>query len=177
MSTSPRAPVFETDRLSLHEFTTDDAAFFLALVNDPDWIRYIGDRNVHTLEAATSYLERVYIPHYASSGFGFYLVRQRSDLAPVGMCGIIRRAGLEDVDIGFAFMPAYRGLGYARESAEATLAFARDVQRLSRVVAIASPENARSIALLKRIGLVFEEEFMFNDHIVARYAIQFARPA
>ena len=117
----------------------------MRLVNDPDWIRYIGDRGVRTEDDARAYLERGPIAMYARQGFGLWRVARRDDDEPVGMCGLIKRDTLPDVDIGFAFLPAYRGLGYAAEAAAATLALASTRYGLTRVVAIASPDNDRSL--------------------------------
>jgi RimJ/RimL family protein N-acetyltransferase len=148
----------DTARLHLRQFTLDDAPFFLALVNEPDWLRFIGDRNVHTDEEARAYLAKHYIARYERDGFGFYLVSIKESGEPIGMCGLIKREGLVDVDIGFAFMPAYRGQGYAYEAAAATIIYARETLRLTRIVAITVPYNAPSIALLEKIGLQFERE-------------------
>lgn len=150
-------PAIDTPRLNLQAFTLDDAPFLRALVNDPDWLRFIGERNVHTDDDARAYLTRAYLNHYAEHGFGFYVVRRRLDPMPIGMCGLIRRPGLDDVDIGFAFLPAWRGQGYAEEAARASLDFARDHVKLRRVVAIVLPANQRSVALLEKIGMRFEK--------------------
>lgn len=146
----------ETERLVLRHLCADDAAFILELVNDPDWLRYIGDKNVHDLDGARDYIAKGPVAMYARCGFGLYCVVRRSDGTPIGMCGLIKRDTLEDVDIGFAFLPPYRGQGYAREAAQATLAYGRDAIGLSRVVAITSDDNEASGRLLQSIGLSFE---------------------
>jgi len=145
--------VIETERLILRRLTLDDAAFIHELVNDPDWLRYIGDKGVRTLEDARGYLEKGPIDMYARLGFGLFRVEQRSDGAVIGLCGLIKRDTLDDVDIGFAFLPAYRAQGYAREAAQATLDYARDVLHLGRIVAIVSPNNRDSAKLLEKVGL------------------------
>ena len=149
--------ILETDRLVLRELTTDDAPFILALVNDPAWIRFIGDKGVRTLDDARSYILAGPVALYRRHRFGLWLVEAKQQGA-IGMCGLIRRDTLDHVDIGFAFLPAYRGLGYAREAAAATLAYGRQVIGLDRIVAIADPDNASSIGLLERIGLAFERK-------------------
>lgn len=147
-----------TERLVLRELTSDDAdaAFIVELLNDPDWLRYIGDRNVRTPEDALAYLARGPIAMYERHGFGLWLVARRADGAPLGMAGLIKRDSLPDVDIGFAFLPAYRSAGFAREAAEAVLALAWTRYALARVVAIVSPDNAPSRRLLERLGMHFE---------------------
>ena len=148
--------VLSTARLFFTRFVPDDAPFVVRLVTDPDWIRYIGDRGVRTDDDARGYLERGPIAMYARHGFGLWRVARREDGLPVGMCGLIKRDTLPDVDVGFAFLPAYRGLGYAAEAAAATLALASERYGLRRVVAIASPDNVRSLRLLEKLGMTSE---------------------
>lgn len=145
--------VMQTTRLRLRPLSASDAAFILELVNDPDWLRYIGDRGVRTLEDAERYILQGPVAMYEARGFGLYGVELLETGALIGMCGLIKRDALEDVDIGFALLPAYRRGGYGREAAEATLAYARDVLGLPRVAAIVSPDNEASIGLLERLGL------------------------
>lgn len=148
--------MLETERLKLREFVANDAAFIVALLNDPSWLRYIGNKNVRTLDEARAYIERVPATMVARHGFGLYAVTLKHDGTPIGMCGLIKRDTLEDVDIGFAFLPAYCGAGYAREAALAVLEDGRERLRLPRVVAITTPENQRSIRLLDELGFAFE---------------------
>jgi RimJ/RimL family protein N-acetyltransferase len=154
--TSSRDPVLATERLVLRRLDLDDAPFIFELVNDPDWLRHIGDKNVRSLDDARAYLVNGPIAMYAKHGFGLYAVERREDGALIGMCGLIKRDTLDDVDIGFAYLPAYRAQGYAREAAAATLAHARDALGMKRVVAIVSPANHASARLLERVGLRYE---------------------
>lgn len=142
----------QTDRLKIRALTLDDADFVLKLVNEPSWIEYIGDKAVHSLEDARHYLESGPLASYAEHGFGMFLIADRHSGTPMGMCGLIRRDGLDAEDIGFAFLPAYWGQGYALEAARAVVAFARDAARLPRLLAITLATNRSSIALLKRLG-------------------------
>lgn len=148
--------ILETERLTLRELTVDDAAFILELLNDPDWLRFIGDKGVRTLEDARGYIEKGPMDMYARLGFGLFLSELKDGKVPIGMCGLIKRDALEDVDIGFAFLPAFRGKGYALEAASAVLALGRNRFRLSRIVAITHPDNVDSGKLLERLGLRFE---------------------
>ena len=148
--------VLSTARLVLTRLVPGDAPFILRLVNDPDWLRYIGDRGVRTEDDARAYLERGPIAMYARHGFGLWRVARREDGEPVGMCGLIKRDTLPDVDVGFAFLPEYRGMGYAAEAAAATIALASERYGLRRVVAIASPDNVRSLRLLEKLGMTSE---------------------
>jgi RimJ/RimL family protein N-acetyltransferase len=148
--------VADTERLSLRHLALTDAAFILELVNDPDWLRYIGDRGIHTEDAARDYIAHGPRAMYAQFGFGLYRVELRESGIPIGLCGLIKRDWLDDVDIGFALLPAYRSQGYAHEAAASTLNHGRTELGLNRIAAIVSPDNADSIRLLERLGLHFE---------------------
>lgn len=161
--------VIETPRLVLREQTPDDAAFVLALTNDPDWLRYIGDRGVRTLDDARAYIDRA-VEAYRRLGFGLWLVELRDGGVPVGLCGLIRRDGLEDVDVGFAFLPAYRGRGYASEAAAAVLDYGWRVVGLRRIVAIVSPDNAASVRVLERLGFSFDRTVRLSDDDASLFA-------
>lgn len=149
--------VLETPRLALRRFTREDADFILELVNDPSWIRFIGDKGVRSLEDARRYLEAGPIPLYEKHGFGLWAVERKPDGERLGMCGLVKRDHLAHVDLGFAFLPRHRSQGYARESAEGVLAHARDALRLTRLVAITVPANDASARLLGKLGFVLEE--------------------
>jgi [ribosomal protein S5]-alanine N-acetyltransferase len=148
--------VLETERLVLRELVPDDAPFMLELLNDPAYILNIADRGVRDVEGARRYLEERWRASYAEHGFGLWVVVHRETGASTGLCGLVRRDGLDDVDIGYAFLPAFRGRGFALESALGVKAHARDVVGLTRLVAIVTPGNTRSIHVLERLGMRFE---------------------
>lgn len=151
-----RSTILDTARLHLRQVVVDDAAFILRLLNEPSWLRFIGDKGVRTIDDAVRYVNDGPIAMYARTGFGLYLVVLRERGAKIGLCGLIRRAGLEDVDIGFALLPEYHHRGYAREAADAVLALGRNVFGLTRIVAITAPDNHNSIRLIERLGLRLE---------------------
>jgi RimJ/RimL family protein N-acetyltransferase len=148
--------VLETDRLSLRHLTVDDAAFMLELLNDPSFIRNIGDRGVRTEEQARRYVLDGPVDSYARHGYGLYLVELRSTGEPIGICGLVKRDYLDDPDVGFAFLPRFWLQGYARESAAAVKEYAFGVLGVPRVVAITSTDNTGSMRVLERIGLRFD---------------------
>lgn len=155
--------VLETDRLIIRWLTIEDAAFILELVNDPSWLRFIGDRGVRTLEDARNYILKGPAEMYGRLGFGLYLVELKDEGVPIGTCGLIKRDSLKDVDIGFAFLPSFRGSGYAYEAASAVLAYGKNTLGLERIVAIVSPGNDRSIRLLEKLGLQFEQRIQLSE--------------
>jgi [ribosomal protein S5]-alanine N-acetyltransferase len=155
--------VIQTERLSLRQLELQDAEFILELLNEAQFLRFIGDKGVRTLEDARAYIVKGPRDSYERNGFGLYATCLL-DGTPAGICGLVKRDGLEDVDVGFAFLARHCAQGYAVESASAVLAHARHVLRLQRIVAITSPENFGSIAVLERIGLKFERMIRLAEH-------------
>lgn len=145
----------ETERLILRKFTTGDAPFVLTLLNTPDWIQFIGDRGVKTLEDAEQYILNKFISSYETLGFGLYLMELKDEGTSIGTCGLIKRDVLEDVDIGFAMLPVYAGKGYAYEAATAIMDFAKETLKLPRLVAITLQQNSNSIRLLEKLGMSY----------------------
>ena len=148
--------VLETDRLIVRRLSPDDAEFILRLLNEPSWLRFIGDKGVRTIEDARAYILRGPVEMYSRLGFGLYLVAIKGGGPPIGICGLIKRDSLEDVDIGFAFLPEYWGRGYAYEAASAVMAYGGNVLGFKRIVAITSVDNDSSARLLEKLGLRFE---------------------
>lgn len=145
-----------TARLTLRPFSEDDAAFVLELLNDPDWLRFIGDNGVRTREDARGYLRDGPLAMYARFGLGLLCVEPKDGGEAMGMCGLIRREGVADVDIGFAFLPAFRSRGFAREAASSTLAHGHESLGIRRIVAYTARDNSPSARLLADIGMRLE---------------------
>lgn len=148
--------VLETDRLRLRPMAPADAPFILELLNEPSFIRNIADKGVRTLEDARSYIVSGPMASYERHGLGLLLVELRDTGIPIGICGLIRREQLDDVDIGFAFLERHWSKGYAVEAATASLEHGLKALGLKRIVAITAPDNLGSIRVLERIGLRFE---------------------
>jgi RimJ/RimL family protein N-acetyltransferase len=167
-----------TPRLRLRWLDAGDAAFVLELLNDPDWIRNIGPRDVHTLEAAARYIEERFQPGYRRHGFGLNLVEARHGGEALGLCGLIKRDTLDDLDLGFAFLPRHRGHGYALEAAQAVMRQAAALG-VSRVVAIVLPGNAASLRLLGRLGFRYERNVRLaaDDDELELHAVAVTRRA
>ncbi|MGC5327248.1 GNAT family N-acetyltransferase [Brevibacillus sp. SYSU BS000544] len=155
--------VLETERLVIRWFSPDDAAFILELLNEPSWIQFIGDRGVRTLDDARAYIINGPVAMYAREGFGLYLTERKDTGEPIGMCGLIKRDTLEDVDIGFAFLPKHWSQGFAYESASSVLEYGKDVLNLKRIVAITNPDNHPSGKLLERLGFQFERKIRLAE--------------
>jgi RimJ/RimL family protein N-acetyltransferase len=163
MNVTQPCAIIQTTRVDLRELKLEDAQFILELLNEPAFIRFIGDKGVRTPADAREYMLQGPIDSYARNGFGLYAACLR-DRTPIGMCGLVKREGLSDPDVGFAFLSRFRSKGYAVESAGAVLAHAIEVLNFKRVVAITSPDNWPSIAVLEKIGLKFERMIRLVDH-------------
>lgn len=148
--------VLETERLLLRRFNVDDAEFILKLVNEPSFLRYIGDKKVRNVEDARQYILDGPVASYERNQFGLNRVELRESRTPIGMCGLLKREELSSPDIGFAFLPEFWNKGFAFEAATAVLQDARERLRLERILAITSLDNDASIKLLERLGFRFE---------------------
>ena len=149
--------LLSTDRLHINKITLKDAPFILALMNDKDWIKNIGDRGIRTIEQAEEYINSKFLKSYEEEDLGFYGVVLIESGEMIGTAGLIDRDGLDHVDIGYGFLPEYRGKGYAFEAAKAIYDYGYEVLALDKIVAIVNPENEGSIQLLHKLGLTFEK--------------------
>jgi len=143
-------------RLIIRPITVDDAPFILTLLNEPSFLRYIGDKQVRNLEDARQYILNGPVASYERHGFGLCLMELKESHTPVGMCGILKREELPDPDIGFALLPDFWHKGLAFEAATAVLQDARERLKIERFLAITSLDNEASINLLERLGFRFE---------------------
>lgn len=148
--------LLETERLVLRRLSPEDAPFIIELLNQPSFLRYIGDKEVRSTEDAVRYIETGPMASYERFGFGLYLVELKESGASIGMCGLIKRDTLPDVDVGFAFLPDYWSQGLAFEAGSAVMNYGREELGLRRIVAITSLDNTASIRLLEKMGLRFE---------------------
>ena len=155
--------ILETERTILREVIADDAEFVLDLLNQPSFIKYIGDRNVRTVDEARDYIESRFASSYQKFNYGMWAVELKESATLIGLCGFVRRDTLPDADIGFAFLPQFEKKGFAYESAAATMKYGQNVQKLPRVLAITSKDNFSSQKLLDKIGLKFERLISLSD--------------
>ena len=156
--------ILETQRLILRHLSPEtDAEFILQLLNEPSFLRYIGDKNVRTLDDARLYILNGPVKSYAQNGFGLYKVELKQTGTPIGISGLVKRDSLPDPDIGFAFLPEHWNNGYAFESALAVMGYAREMLELKRILAITTPDNDASAKLLGKIGLRFDRMITLSE--------------
>ena len=152
-------PELETERLSLRRFQFEDAPFVVELLNQPSFLANIGDRGVRNVDDARRYLREGPMAMYEKHGFGLWRASRRADDTFVGMCGLLKRDILPDVDVGYAFLPEHWGLGYAFEAASATIELGARKFGLKRIIGVVSEHNAASIRVLEKAGLRFERMY------------------
>ena len=148
--------VLTTERLALRLITEEDAAFYLQLINEPGWLRYIGDKGVRSVDAARAALLAGPIAQQQQRGFGVYVIELLATGTPIGMSSLVKRDALPDVDIGYALLEAHWGYGYALEATRAVIVHSHEVLKLPRLLAITSPDHTVSMALLEKAGLRYE---------------------
>jgi RimJ/RimL family protein N-acetyltransferase len=165
-------PPLHSARLALRLPRPDDAPFILELLTDPDWLRNIGDRGVRSEADAARYIEERLLASFRLHAFGLWVVEPSDGGKPLGLCGLVKRDYLEDVDIGFAMLPAARGKGHALEAARRVLQFVKEDLRLPRLAGIVVPDNTASVRLLKQLGLVFQRQMDDRDTAVDLYLMQ-----
>lgn len=153
----------ETERLILTPMALHDAAFVFELVNTKEWIENIGQRNVHSVDEAATYIQEKMIDHYEKNGYGNYLMTRKSDDKKVGCISLYNRDDVEGVDIGFAMLPDYMRMGYAFEGAMAIKEKAKNEFELSGITAFTSKENYGSQKLIEKLGLEFKKTIIYGD--------------
>jgi RimJ/RimL family protein N-acetyltransferase len=167
--------VLETERLTLRHAELDDAAFVLRLLNEPSFLRFIGDRGVRTLDDAAKYIADRFIASYERNGFGLWVVELKESPGAIGISGLVKRDALPDPDIGFAFLPEFWSRGYAFESAAGVKRYALDALALPRLLAITNADNAGSIRIVEKLGLAFHHTMQLpgDDKEVKLFALDF----
>ena len=153
---------YETERLILKPTDKEDGEFIFKIMNTPKYYKYIGDRNIRTLEDAENYITQKMMPQYEKMGFGNFTVTLKSDGSKIGFCGIYVRPSLETPDIGFAFFEEYEGKGYAYEASSLLKQLAKDEFGLKKLSGITVEYNHSSRKLLEKLGLKFQKKFFME---------------
>ncbi|MDX2438048.1 MAG: GNAT family N-acetyltransferase [Acidobacteriota bacterium] len=142
----------ETSRLVIRMVELDDAAFMLDLLNQPSFVQFIGDRGVRTLEEARTYIEDRALAGYEKDGFGPFAVDLKSSDEVIGIVSLLNRDELDDVDVGFAFLPDFWRQGFASEASASVMDFAFSELGLERLIAVTQSDNTGSIRTLEKLG-------------------------
>ncbi|WP_417452862.1 GNAT family N-acetyltransferase [Kiloniella sp.] len=165
MLSVPQKIILETDRLIVREIDEADAPFILRLLNDPAFIKNIADKEIRTLDQACDYINSGPVTSYRENGFGLFVLVLKEGKASIGMCGLVKRDGLDDPDIGYALLPEYCSKGYAVEAANAVLEYGHTQLGIDKIVGIVNPDNTGSAKVLEKIGLVFEKMITVSEDL------------
>lgn len=144
-----------TTRLSLTRLTLADATFIYALTTDPEWLAQIGDRGVSDMSSAAEYIEKAHLAMYTQYGVGLLKVIEIESEQPIGVCGLMQRNTYDLPDLGYAFLPEYRGKGYATEACQSVLQWCVE-QQYKHVFAKVLPSNEASIRVLGKLGFNYQ---------------------
>ena len=158
-----KSSILQTERLILHPVKMEDAAFILKLYNSPTFIKFIGDRNLRTVEDAENYIKEKFLPHVEKHGYGSFVIFRKSDNRKIGNVGIYMRDGLDAADIGFSFLPEFERKGYGFEASKKLMEVAFSEFGLKKISAITTKENIASQKLIEKLGLKFQSIVKLPD--------------
>jgi len=153
----------ETDRLILRPFVLEDAAAFQRLNADPLVRRYTYDAPMETLDDARRVLMEAPLADYASHGYGRVACVLKDSGELIGFSGLKFLPDMDETDIGYRFLRAHWGKGYATESARPMMAYGRDVLGLERIIGLVDPDNVGSVHVLEKLGLRYESTVFYAD--------------
>ena len=143
---------FETERLFLKPTSVEDAEFIFELLNSPNWIKNIGDRNINSINDAKKYIQTKMLPQLTKLGYSVYTLILKQDNIKIGTCGFYDREGIKGIDIGFALLPEYERKGYAFDSTKKLMNVAFNEFGIKEISAITTEENISSKKLLQKLG-------------------------
>lgn len=155
---------FTGERCRIRKINAGDAQFIVELYNEPSFKLYIGDRKLSGKEDGEAFIEHTLMKSYQPPGFGMFLVESRKTGQPIGLCGVLLRDNLDLPDLGFGFLERFCGKGYAGEAAGAFISYAKRYLGLMRLGAITSPDNARSIRFLEKLGFVLQADLLLDAY-------------
>ncbi|MEW6981707.1 GNAT family N-acetyltransferase [Colwelliaceae bacterium 6471] len=141
-----------TERLTLRPVELDDAPTILTLFNEPDCIKFIGDKNLQTIEDAQQYIIGGPQSSYKKHGLGLLAVCLHSG-EMIGLCGLLKREELTFPDLGYAILSNHYRKGYAKESCQAVLSCFIEEKS---ILALTHPGNKGSQSLLLQLGFTFD---------------------
>lgn len=152
--------ICQSEHLVIRRFDLRDNAFVFDLLNTDGWIKYIGNRNILTLEDAENYIRSKFLKTDTEFGFGYFVVELKASKTPIGTVGILKRDYLDLPDLGFAFLPEYCGQGFAFEASLALKKYFKETYSLNDLCGITMSENSSSIELLKRLGFSYKKNIV-----------------
>lgn len=156
-----------SEKLILQPLSLEDGFFIYKLLNSDGWKKFIGDRNINSIEDAKNYIQKIQnLPETI-----YWVAHQKENNTPVGVITLMKRANFDFYDLGFAFLPEFSGRGYAFEASNVVLKAIKNETSLENVSAITLPENSKSIELLERLKMTFEKEIIENNETLFLYQL------
>lgn len=157
--------IVETPRLTIREFTREDAEAVLHFNLPVEVTQYTGDAGVcKTIEDAKAIIENVWLKEYLEYGFARWAVVFKATGKVIGFCGFKNEPRINGVDIGYRFHPDYWGQGIATEACEACMDFARNHTTLNIIYGTSMPENTASSHILKKLGMQFVRQYKEDNY-------------
>jgi RimJ/RimL family protein N-acetyltransferase len=144
-------PTLETERMTLRAFREDDVAAMFELLQDPDVVRYVGDRRVPTLQETWRSVAG-WLGHWVLRGYGQWAIEERSSGDLIGRAGIINPAEWPGAEVGYLLGRAWWGHGYATEAATAAMGWGFEEIGFDDLLSLIDPDNRPSIAVATRLG-------------------------
>lgn len=144
-------PTIETERLTLRAFSEADATALFELSQDPDVMRYVGERRVPTLQESWRGVAGM-IGHWAMRGYGQWAIEERASGQFIGRAGIINPVDWPGPEVGYLLGKAWWGHGYATEAARAAMDWGFEQVGFPELISLIFAENVRSIAVATRLG-------------------------
>jgi [ribosomal protein S5]-alanine N-acetyltransferase len=158
--------IITTERIILNPLSENDKEFIINLVNTDGWIKFIGDKKIHSNEEAIAYIQKI----NNNQNYRYWTVKVKDSNLPIGLITLIKRDYLEHLDIGFAFLPEFYNKGYGYESAKAVLSHLANYPQYTEILAETLPENSISIKLIDKLGLKFKSEMEIDNEVLHIYS-------
>jgi ribosomal-protein-alanine N-acetyltransferase len=160
-------PSINTDRLFLSPLSELDAELILSLLNSEGWLKYIGDRNIKSLDDAFAYIRKIRL----DSSINYWAAREKASSSHIGVFTFIKRSYLDHYDIGFGLLPEHMNKGFALEGATALVKEMTRDNKHEQMLATVLTENDRSIKLLQKLGFIFERKIVSEGKMVDLYKL------
>jgi [ribosomal protein S5]-alanine N-acetyltransferase len=161
---------FRSDRLFFRPFSPSDAECAFAIFGDAEVMQYSVSGPDENLEAIAARLER-YARQNALTGFAPWAVVETASDCVIGVCGLMRLKGENDVEVAYRLRREWWGKGMATEAALAWLDRGFSLFHLPRILAFVDPVNTGSVRVLVKIGMRFVENCRYEGIPVRKYEI------
>ena len=161
--------LFETERCNLRPFKKGDGTHFFHLNSDPDVLKYTGDSPFNTIQDAHDFIKAY--NQYQKHGYGRWAVISKNSDDFLGWCGLKYEPDTGETDLGYRFYQRHWGLGFATETAKASISYGFNTLNLKTIVGRAYLGNEASINVLKKCGMTYEKHMLYYGKEAVMYRI------